>query len=334
MILVTGGTGLLGTHVLFQLANSGKSIRAIKRASSDIQLVEKVFNHYSSNGSEIFNAIEWVEADIINTPSLESVFHGIDEVYHCAAIVSFNKRDYNQMMKVNREGTANMVNFALANNVKKFCHVSSTAAIGKTGLEKINTEKNKWVQGPETSGYAITKYSAEKEVWRAHEEGLNVCIVNPSVILGPGNIEESSNTIFNNVKKGLKYYTDGVNAMCDARDVANVMQRLMDENVFGERFLCFTENISFKELTTKMAHAFGTKPPYKKANPFLVGLAWRFEAFRTKLFGGTPKLTKENAVSADSKSYYSHDKIVKHLNYSFFTMDDTIKNAVSYYKSN
>lgn len=332
MNLVTGGTGLLGTHVLFQLLSSGKKVRAMRRKNSNLEQVRSVFNHYSDKGNQLFESIEWVEADILDITSLEPIFEGITEVYHCAAMVSFEKRHYNKMMKINREGTANMINFSLANNVEKFCHVSSTAAIGKSGVEQINSEKNKWVQGPQTSGYAITKYSAEKEAWRGWEEGLNVAIINPSVILGPGNISESSSTIFNNVKKGLKYYTEGVNAMADARDVARAMEMLMDQNVFGDRFLCFTENIAFKDLTSKIAHAFHVKAPSKKASQIATSIVWRIEAIRTKLFGGTPRLTKENAESAHAKVYYSNDKIKERLGFEFTSMDDTVANAVAYYK--
>ena len=206
MILVTGGTGLLGTHLLIELCKGDEKIRAIKRERSNLALVEQLFCFYNAeNGKQLFSKIEWIDADINDIIELEDAFEGVDTVYHCAAVVSFDPKDYTRTDKINREGTANVVNCCLDAKVKKLCHVSSTAAIGRTKESEVITEKNSWKNTPENSWYAISKYNAEREVWRGIEEGLNAVIVNPCVILGPSDWNSSSSSLFQTAAKGLKY---------------------------------------------------------------------------------------------------------------------------------
>ena len=224
MILVTGGTGLLGSHLLFQLTNESNSIKAIFRNEKKIDLVQRLFLFYDSiNGQSRFDSIQWINCDVLDSVTLHEVMEGCDFVYHCAAIVSFDKDDFFKMMKINREGTSNVVNSCLELGVKKLCYVSSTAAIGNGENDPIVTEETKWKQSPTTSGYSIAKYSAEKEVWRGVEEGLDVVIINPCVIIGAGDWKESSLTMFATVDNGLRFYTSGANAFVDSRDVALAM---------------------------------------------------------------------------------------------------------------
>ena len=238
MILVTGGTGLLGSHLLYRLSSENDSIRAIYRDTAKIEHVKSIFQFYDSvHWESRFSKIEWIEGDILDLISLDDVMTGIETVYHCAGLVSFDKRHFAQLIKINREGTANVVNTCLVNGVKKLCYVSSTASIGGQ-VNTITSETTKWKQGPETSGYAISKYSGEKEVWRGVEEGLDCIIVNPSVIFGAGHWDESSLTIFRTIDKGLRFHTPGQNGFVDARDVAEIMVLLMQSEIKNERFLC------------------------------------------------------------------------------------------------
>lgn len=235
LILVTGGTGLVGTHLLFDLCKSGKRIRALKRIGSDVANVKKVFSYYSSNVDELLKNIEWVDVDLMDVYSLLDAMEGITEVYHCAAMVSFDSKHETEMMKINVEGTSNMVNAALEKGIKKFCHVSSIATIGRAEHISLSTEETFWKSSPDHSNYAISKYAAEREVWRASEEGLDVVIVNPSLIIGAGNWQQSSSIFFEKGFKGMKYYTEGSNGFVDVRDVVTLMIRLMnsDKNRYG-----------------------------------------------------------------------------------------------------
>ena len=330
MIFVTGGTGLLGSHLLIELTKKGEKIRALKRTSSSLNNIKSVFEFYlKTDASKLFNLIEWVDGDINDVMSLKTLMSPCNEVYHCAGYVSFYRKDFKKLMRINKIGTANMVNVALSLDVKKFSHVSSTAEIGRNEINTEYSEKNKWVTSSSNSNYAVSKYSAEMEVWRAQEEGLNVSIVNPSVILGAGNWKDSSLTIFLNVEQGIKFYTEGTNAFVDARDVAFCMVKLMDENRFGERYLTISENVCFRDLFFMIADELKIKRPSIKVKPWMAGIAWRIELVKS-IFGHQPKITKETARSAMSESFYSNEKITKAIGFKFTTIKDAVKNGVEF----
>ncbi len=332
MVFVTGGTGLLGSHLLVELTQQHDAITAIYRDKSKIDTVKKCFDYYLKDSSELlFNKITWKECDILDIPSLEEVIQGHTIVYHCAAIVSFAKRDFNKMLEINRYGTENMVNISLEFGVEKFCFVSSTAAVGNKDIpEEVEVDENgKWILTEETSGYSVTKYSAEKEVWRGIEEGLNAVMVNPSVIFGAGDWNESSMKIFRTVKKGLKFYSPGANSFVDARDVAKIMVELMNRNVFDQRFLCIGENTTFRRLFDLIAQELEQKPPSKKVHPVLMGITWRISVFWAALTFSKPLITKSAAINAFNTIKYSNKKIKKALDYNFYTLEETVKNAVN-----
>jgi nucleoside-diphosphate-sugar epimerase len=333
MIFVTGGTGLLGTHVLVELLRRDKKIRALYRSENRLNQVKKSFDHYFGTQSKAkFNQITWVKGDILDISSLQEHIKGCSVVYHCAALVSFRKKDFKKLMKINKEGTANVVNVALSLNVDHLCYVSSTAAIGRQENKEFYDENNKWTNSRENSNYAISKYSGEQEVWRGVEEGLNAVIVNPSVILGVGDWNESSLSIFKVVYKGLKFYTNGINAFVDARDVAYIMCELSDKAIFNTRFLTISENVSFKHLFTLIANEFGTKAPSIQVKKWMAGLAWRIEGLLAFLFGKKQNITQETARSSMAVTKYSNEKVKKALNYEFIPLADTVKHAVNYFK--
>ncbi|MBI3136244.1 MAG: NAD-dependent epimerase/dehydratase family protein [Bacteroidetes bacterium] len=331
MIFVTGATGLLGTHVLAELSRRNLKIRALKRRNSDLTAARKLFDYYfGETGPQKFQQIEWVEGDILDICSLQKGIAGCSVVYHCAALVSFRRRDFRKLVKLNKEGTANVVNVCLGAGIDHLCYVSSTAAIGRSAAQTVYRETNKWVTDPENSGYAISKYSAENEVWRGVEEGLNAVIVNPSVILGPGNWNESSLSIFKVIKKGLRFYTPGMNAFVDARDVAFVMAELSEKRIFNDRFLVIAENLKYRDLFVKIADAFGVKGPSIEAKPWMAAIVWRLESFLT-LFGKKQNITRETAHSSMSISQYSNEKIKAKIGMKFRTMEDTVNNTVTFF---
>ncbi len=332
MVFVTGGTGLVGSHLILELLSRGEDVRVLKRKNSNLAQLESLFDFYLGNkASEQLQKINWIEGDILDITSLEDGIKGCNRVFHCAAIVSFVQRDFKRMMKINKHGTANVVNVCLANQVDHLCYISSTAAIGRNSDSEIYTEENKWVNGPENSNYAVSKYSAENEVWRGVEEGLDAVIVNPSVILGPGDWNQSSLSIFKVIKKGLKFYTPGANAFVDVRDVATAICELSERKMFNRRYLVFSENLSFKSLFEKMAKAFQVKAPSVRVRPWMVGIAWRIEALLRLIFGKKQNITKETANSSMKISEYSNERIKNELNFEFISIDDSIEHAVQYF---
>lgn len=331
MILVTGGTGLVGSHVLFQLVNANEKVRAIHRKDSDLNAVKRVFSYYSDQADDLFDSIEWLIADITDVVSLEKAFENVTQVYHCAALVSFDKRDYAAMRLINIEGTANMVNFALVNKVEKFCFVSSIATLEKNGKEVIN-ENNEWNNETNNYGYAITKYGAEIEVWRASQEGLNVVIVNPGVILGAGFWHKGTGELFTKAYHEFKFYTNGSTGFVAVTDVAKAMIQLMQSEVVNERFVLVSENKTFKELFFAIAEYFNKKKPSIEVGSVLSGIAWRLEWLKSTLTGKSPLITKHSAKASLSNYAYSSQKIKDTIGFEFEPFNETISRVSNYYK--
>jgi nucleoside-diphosphate-sugar epimerase len=328
MILVSGGTGLVGSHLLVDLCKSGKQVRALKRNDNAVDSVKKVFSYYSENTEELFKNIEWVQADLLDVNSLEEAMEGVTQVYHCAAMVSFDSKKEAEMMLVNMEGTANMVNIALAKGVNKFCHVSSIATIGAEEHGKDATEGSFWKSSSENSNYSISKYGAEREVWRVAAEGLDVVIVNPALIIGAGNWQQSSSNMFSKAYKGIKFYTEGGTGFVDVRDVAKLMVKLMNSEHKNERFILNSENKSYKGFFDSMHQAFNKPTPSIKAGKLLSDFAWIVEKIRSSITGDTPLITKETARSAHKVSNYSNRKIQNIFpDYTFIPIEQSIKDT-------
>lgn len=326
-ILVTGGTGLLGSHLLVHLARQGKSIRVIHRKTSDLAKVKRVFSYYSEDYKDLFATIDWFEADVTNISNLQIAFKGIEKVYHCAAVVSFRKKDDAAMRKINIEGTANMVNLSLSNKVKKFCYVSSIATLDKNQNTAIIDETNEWNPENNNYDYAISKYGGEMEVWRGSQEGLSVVIVNPGVILGAGFWEHNTGIFFINAAKNFKFYTTGKTGFVGVQDVAKAMFQLMESRIENERFVLVSENATFQYVMTEIAQALGTKPPTKKVTPFLASIAWRLAWIQALLTGKQPLITKHSASAAQQEFSYSAEKIQKEIDFEFESLEKTIQRA-------
>lgn len=325
MILVTGGTGMLGSHLLFKLIAKNIPIRALYRREKKLDVVKKIFSYYSENPESDFNKIEWVEGDITDIPSLEKVFQDITEVYHCAAFVSFEPDKYYQLRKINIEGTANVVNLCIDKGVKKLCHVSSVAALGETLNDKPVNEETEWNNDADNHVYGITKYGAEMEVWRGVQEGLNVVVVNPGVIVGPGIWSHGSGSFIKNGYIGHSYAPSGSISLIHIDDVVDCMVRLMDENHVNQRYVLVAETWPTKIFFNAINSQFGKPLVSKDVKPWQLQVAWRFDWLRHKLIGKRRQLTKQLAKTVTRTTTYDNSKVVSTLNYSFKSMDESIK---------
>ena len=324
MILVTGGTGLVGSHLIYKLTKNGQHVRAIYRAKEKINAVKHVFSYYTENVDALFSKIEWIEANINNIPSLTTAFSGITKVYHCAAFISFDTKDYYTLRKINIEGTANIVNLCLSNNIKKLCYVSSIATIGKTIDDSLINEDTHWNPEEDHNVYAITKYGAEMEVWRGTQEGLNAVVVNPGVIIGPGFWKSGSGSLIRLVYKGLSHYTNGIVGYIDVNDVVLAMVKLMEGGIKNKRYILVSENISYKDFFTKTATQLHVKPPKKKASKLALNMVWRLDWMRSFIFNKRRRLTKHTSKTITTISRFSNKKAITDLNYNFKTIDDSI----------
>ncbi|MEL6813078.1 MAG: NAD-dependent epimerase/dehydratase family protein [Bacteroidota bacterium] len=331
MILVTGGTGLVGAHLLYALLKKHPKVRATHRATSDLDAIKQVFSSYGDSRS--FDRIQWVVADITEIPALTDAFIGITRVYHCAAFISFNPKHLRPLRKINTEGTAHIVNLCLNNHIEKLCYVSSIATLSAKSDSSHIDEESDWNPEEDNGVYAITKYGAEMEVWRGVQEGLNAVIVNPGVILGEGFWDTGSGTIVKNAARGVNYYTPGGTGFVDVLDVVKAIVMLMDSDIKNERYVLVGENMYYKDVLSRLAYHFGNKAPTKKLGKGTLIFLSRLDAVRHSFFGGKRKLIRSMVNSLFTSSVYDSSKIERDLNFQFTPMDKTIKRVVENYSS-
>jgi len=330
MILVTGGTGLVGCHLLHLLIKNNKKVLAIHRKNSNLEKVKKVFSSYSEDSQDLFEKINWIEGDINDLESLSIAYKNIEEVYHCAAFISFDKRDLESMKKINVEGTANMVNIALDNNIKKFCYVSTIAAIGLS-TNKYTDEETEWVDN--SNPYSQTKKNAEMEVWRGVSEGLNATIVNPGVIIGSGFWKRGSGAFFTQISRGMNYYPSGKTGFICVKDVVKIMHELMEKNIFSERFILVAENWSFKKFFKEVSVSLNLNPPIKEAGKTLMTVALILDYINSLFLGKRRKLNSASIKSSTSTSHYSNNKISSKLHYNFIKIEKSIQETCKIFKN-
>jgi dihydroflavonol-4-reductase len=312
-ILVTGSTGLVGFHLL--LALEGQKVRALYRSEKRLEKVKKLFDQHQK--LNWFDQIDWFQADILDIPRLQEAFQEVNYVYHCAAKVSFDPRDAQSVMKNNIEGTANVVNIALSKEIQKMCYVSSMATLGSaTPQNNVITEETDWNPEVDHSDYALSKFGAEMEVWRAYHEGLNVVIVNPGVIFGEGFPGEGSQQIIDAVKKGNSFYTLGYLGIVNVQDVVKAMLFLMQSDVSGERYSLVAKNYTYKEIFEKIAVKYQSKKPTIHAKPWITGALWRTDSFVSFVFRTKRNLTKSAANSLHLNEIIDSSKI-KALGFEF-----------------
>lgn len=322
MVLVTGGTGFLGSYIIKALVDKSIPVRAIRRSPVTPAWID----------AAVWEKVEWVEGDVLDVVALEEAMEGVDTVIHSAAIVSFLKKDRKQMYQVNVEGTANVVNMALEKKVRRLLHISSVAALGRS-LEggHVNEEK-KWEDTKANTHYARSKFKAELQVWRGISEGLEAVILNPSTILGYGNWHSGSCALFRQVYNGFKWYTPGTNGFVDVEDVAKVVLLLLNSPLNAERYIINGDTWPFRRLQDCIAAGFHKKGPEKLATPRLLALAWRIEKLKSLFTGQRPLLTRESARVAVSKTWFENDKLLRALpGFSFTPLEQTIQKACEKY---
>lgn len=322
-ILVTGGTGFLGAYIIKELIGKGYAVKAIRRESSRMPPFIP---------ADLLDKVEWVEGDILDVIFLSEIMQDVDTVIHSAAVVSFSSRHKKQMYQVNVEGTANVVNMALEQNVRRLVHISSVAALGRTLQGQSVNESSKWETSKANTNYAKSKHKGELEVWRAIGEGLDAVILNPSTILGYGDWNSGSSAIFKSIYNGFNWYSPGKNGFVAVEDVAKAAVLLMETSITEQRYIVSGDNWTFKQLLDTMADAFGKPRPTRQTTSTLMGIAWRWEKIRSLFTGQSPVLTRESAKVAHSSTTFQNDKLKKALpGFSFTPLEQSIREACKKY---
>ncbi|RYY92078.1 MAG: NAD-dependent epimerase/dehydratase family protein, partial [Chitinophagaceae bacterium] len=282
---------------------------------------------------DILDKVEWVEGDILDVVSLADAMQGVDRIVHAAALVSFHSADRKRLLQANRDGTANVVNVALEEGVRRLAYISSVAALGRTRAGGLVDESKKWSETKSNTQYAVSKHLAEIEVWRGFSEGLDGVILNPSTILGFGDWHQSSGALFRNAWRGFPWYTEGINGFVGVEDAARATVELLFSDISEERFIVNGDNWSFHQLLNAMADGFGKKRPAREATPFLGEIAWRMEALKSKLSGRKALLTKESARVAHSRTSFDNKAILEALpDFEFTPLEEVIARACGQYK--
>ena len=313
-VFITGATGLLGSFICKELIAQGHKVRAMKRNSSRMTLLGKTADE-----------VEWVVGDMNDLSLLDEALEGIDAVIHGAAIISFDKRYAERMYQTNVLGTADLVNASLKKDLKNFVHISSVAALGRKEGQKYIDENDRWEGTSYDSIYARSKHQQELEVWRGSQEGLEVKIINPSVVLGPGLWGSSGSTsVFHYAYSEKAFYPAGNINVVDVRDVAEVAVILLNSKIKNERFVLSADSMPFGVFFTKVARAFGKKEPQKVVKPWMLKIAVPLEFIRSRIMGNEAMITKDTAILSKTKYHFKNDKVREKLNFEFRKVDESI----------
>lgn len=320
--------------MLLDLTRSGKKVRAIFRSRESLSAVKKVFSYTNSveKTEELLQQIEWVRADITDIPALDLAFDGIKEVYHCAALISFDPSVDSRLRRVNIEGTANIANFCIKNKIHKLCFVSSIATLDKNSGESIISETSHWNKEKDHNMYSITKYGAEMEIWRASQEGIPVVIVNPGIIIGAGFWTSGSGEIFKRIAHGLKYFIPKTTGFVGVKDVVKIMQLLMNSSIENEQFIIVSENASFENVLSKVAEALEKPAPKKKLKPWMVYIGWLLETFRSPFSTTERKLNGHSSKTLFEDHFYSNKKVISFTGHQFEPIDKAIERTGDFFR--
>lgn len=328
MNLITGATGLVGSHLTLHLVENGEAVRALYRNQEGLEKTKALFLLY--NKSELFPKIEWIQGDITDISSLEMAFDNVENVYHCAAIISFDPNEENAIRKINIEGTANIVNFSIANGIKKLCYISSIAALGEKKLgEKTISETNEWNPEKAHSDYAISKYGAEMEVWRGRQEGLQVVILNPGIILGPGFWNQGSGVIFNKTLGDFRLFTNGTTGYVAVNDIVKIANILMKKDCNGERYVIVSENLTFRKIQYLISDALLEKKPPVFVAKWICEIACRLDWILNTFFFQKRRLSSAGVRALHGEDTFSNKKIIDFIDYEFQDIEPAIAEIVA-----
>jgi len=329
MIVVTGGTGLVGGNLLWHLLQENDRVISIRRLKSNLEPLRQIFSFYSNEPDAFLSRIEWQVADVLDENSLLEVFRNVKTVYHCAAVVSLGCGS-DTLLDTNVIGTKNVVDAALKSGVEKLCFVSSIAACGKATRGEMIDEESRWVDAIYRSPYSLSKYLSEQEVWKAIARGLNAVIVNPGVILGVSGVETGSSQLFSQVRKGLMFYTNGGSGYVDVRDVVKAMIMLTNSQIAAQRFVLVSENCSNRDVLNWIADGFGKRRPFIGIGKNMLWFVGIVSELLGKILRFKPLIDRGMARTATNREYYSSRKIQESIGFQFTTIEKSIESICQF----
>ena len=330
MIYITGGTGMLGAHLIHHLTVSGFQVRALKRKTSNLNQIKKIFSYYSTaeEAGKLFSQIEWVDGDLLDQDSVRPHLRGVDFIIHAAAMVSFHRKDRNAMLHNNVEGTANLVSLAIESGVHRICHISSTSALGNPPEGVPASEEHVWNNSRKRTTYGKSKFLSEMEIWRGMHEGMDVLIVNPGVIIGPGNWNSGSPQFFTTIWNGFKFYTEGGTGFVDVLDVSKAIISLLDEAHWdaakNQRYVLVAENVKYRDFFNLIADHLGKKRPGIPAGDWLLALGWRMAWVASWFSASRPAITRESVSGSNQMSHYDGSRITRVIPFRYTDVGESV----------
>ena len=328
MIFITGGTGLVGSHLLISLLHSGQKVKALCRPESDLEKVSALFKSYGTQTAGLYPKIQWVKGDLNDLPSLIHAFDDVTEVYHCGALISFNPRDRELLRRVNHTGTQNIVNLCLYKGVKRLYYCSSIGTIG--GIKGPLTENDLW-DFTDSNVYATSKYLAEMEVWRGGQEGLETVIVNPGIIFGPGFWNQGSGQFFTKVAGGIKFAPPGGTGFVGVWDVVRSFEAIARNGGFNQRFILVSENLTYIEVLSQIAGVLKVPGPKIKLKQWQLECLWRLDWFWATMSKGPRKLTRATAQNLSRPREYSSEKARQLTGFQFQPIGDVLERCADHF---
>ena len=329
MNFVTGATGLIGSHLVLRLTEENMPVTALFRNEKGKSEVSNLFRFYGKEN--LFQQVQWVKGDVEDADDMYELTEGMHTVFHCAAIVSYHKKEASRMLEVNINGTKNIVNACIENDVKHFIHVSSISALGDSKGEIIDEETPRNFNDYH-SNYSKGKYLSEQEVWRGIQEGLNATILNPGIIFGPNNCTRSSGTMIARIEKGLPALPAGGSGIVSVLDVVEVMIRATKQEPTNERYILCAENIRMSELFTKIAAALHVKIGKTIAKKWQILLVFYMEAFIELFTGKRATITREIIRNYDEVKQFDGSKATRIFGFQYRNTFSSIEDTIQYYK--
>ncbi len=322
-ILITGGTGFIGSNLAAALVRRGYSVSVLHRTSSDTSRI---------NGLNVRHCL----GDVLDAQGLRAHVRGHDTVFHAAAMISFWKPRHAAMFDVNENGTRSVVDACLAEGVERLVHTSSIAAIGYPAVQGATAdEASPYNWQNRNNGYKESKRRAESEVMNGVRRGLNAVIVNPGVVIGPGDTAFNGGAIIRTVAHGLAlFYPAGGMNVVYVNDVVEGMIAAALRGAPGERYILGGENLTHRQAFTITAQITGNRPPFLRLPLFGVTFGARLFDLWGALTHREPMLTSELVSGAGLFNWYSSDKAARDLGYTVTPFRDAVRQTYEWYKDN
>lgn len=317
--LVTGATGFLGSHLVTALLARGVRVRAFARPAW-------------RNAGGAPGPAEPAFGDIRDAEAIAGAAEGCDTVFHTAAIVSFRSSGRGEQMEVNVGGTRAVVGACLRAGVRRLVHVSSVAAVGRRsdgGLADESTEFN-W---PPALTYRNSKHLGEREVLEGVSRGLDAVIVNPSVIIGPGDRNVHGGQLVRDAARGRLFaYTRGGINLVGVEDVVDGVLRAADRGVAGRRYILGGVNLTHREAFRFVTGITGGRGPVVCIPRWGVLAAARAAELAGTLTGSEPLITPDLVAGAGSCQWFSTARARGELGYRPLSLEKSILDAYIWYR--